>query len=402
MTSRPLVLLVSGFLLLSTACRRPGGGGDPSDSFDRRAMLANIAHGVILPSIEEYEREAVRFAEATDALVLAVGTTAHAAALVAARSAWSDSMEAWQAVEVFQLGPAADDGAATGALGIRDEIYSWPTVSPCGVDQAIVANEFGEAGFFDASLVNVVGLAAAEYLLYHDGPDNACAPQIPINEDGTWDALGDAEVTARRAAYADAIAGELVEDAGRLLAAWSPDEGNFVGTLSSAGLPDFAFGSAQEAVDELFAAIFYVELEVKDRKLGIPTGVHPDCPAETCPDRVESPWSGRAVPNITANLRSFRRAFLGGETAAAGIGFDDFLVERGAADLAAGMEAAIDAAILAVEAIPGASLEAAIVSDLDDVVAAHTAVKAVTDDLKSRFVTVLDLRVPDEGAGDND
>ena len=365
-------------------------------------MLADLAYEVIVPSIEAFETEAGDLAASTEALRLAVGTTAHAAALADARTAWGDAMDAWQALEVFQVGPAADTGMATGAQGIRDEVYSWPTVNACAVDQEVVDQEYDDPGFFDAALVNVVGLDAAEYLLFHTDPDNSCPSQIDINAEGTWDALGDAEVTARRAAYVDAIADEVLEDAESLSAAWSTGGGNFVATLSSAGLASSSFDSAQQAVDEVFAALFYVELQVKDAKLGIPAGVHVGCATETCPQLVESRLSGRSKENIIANLRAFRRAFLGGETASAGIGFDDFLVELGAADLALEMETEVDAAIAAAEAIPGPSLESALSSDLEDVVAAHTAVKAMTDDLKSRFVTVLNLRVPDEGAGDND
>ena len=389
-------------LLLAAGCRRPGGGGGPSDSFDRRAMLSNLAGNVMLPAIQGFETEALELAAATEALNLAVGTTGHAAALTAARVAWGETLDAWQEVEVMQIGPAADAGMSTSGEGLRDEIYSWPTVSHCAVDQEIVDGEYDDPGFFDAALVNVTGLAAAEYLLHHDAPGNSCPSQIDINANGTWNALGVAEVTARRASYADAVADEIAGDAGRLADAWESAGGDFVGGLATAGLDGSPFDSAQDAVNELFAAIFYVELRVKDDKLGAPAGISPDCPTATCPNLLESRLSGRSEQNVVTNLRSFRRLFLGGETAAAGIGFDDFLVELGAADLAAEMEQETDAAIVSVEAIPGATMEASLASDLEDVVAAHTAIKLMTDDLKSTFVTVLNLRVPDEGAGDND
>ena len=61
----------------------------------------------------------------------------------------------------------------------------------------------------------------------------------------------------------------------------------------------------------------------------------------------------------------------------------------------------LTSAELGTEAIPG-TMEEALANNPAAVVAAHTAVKAMTDDLKSRFVNVLNLRVPDEGAGDND
>lgn len=393
-----LVALVA--LLPSAGCPRPGGGG-PSDSFDRRAMLANLAAQVIVPAIQAFRDECGQLAAETETMRLAVGTTAHAAALVSTRSALGEAMEAWQRVEVYQLGPTANIDMATGALGLRDEIYSWPTVNACRVDQEIVSQDYEDPAFFDNELVNVYGLAALEYLLFEDGPDNQCAPQVDINSSGSWSALGIAEITARRGAYADVLADRLAADSEALFTAWSPSGGNFAGALANAGLSGSPYGSAQGAVNELFAAIFYVELVVKDAKLAMPAGISADCTSATCPEALESRWSGRSKENAAANMRAFRAVLLGGETAASGLGFDDFLVELGAPELAAGMEAKTDAAIAAIEAIPG-TMEEALASDLASVVAAHAAVKAMTDDLKSTFVTVLNLRVPDEGAGDND
>lgn len=401
-----LVSVLSG-TLLAGGCRRPGGRSGPSDSFDRGAMLANLGTNVLLPAMETFESEANELASATDALRFAVGTTGHAAALAEARVAFGDAMDAWQAVEVLQVGPAAPMGAATGGQGLRDEIYSWPTVNNCRVDQEIVSQDYEAPGFFEDELVIVYGLDALEYLLFYDGAGNACAPQIDINEQGTWNALGLTEITARRAAYADAVADRLVVDGAALVTAWDPAGGNFLQELSEAGLASSEYGSAQDAVNELFAALFYVELRVKDDKLGVPAGILPPPPgvspscAAVCVELLESRWSGRSGQNVAANLRAFRRALLGGESAGAGLGFDDFLVELGAADLAAGMEAKTDAAITAADAIPG-PMEDVLETDPAPVVAAHAALKTMTDDLKSTFVTVLNLRVPDEGAGDND
>jgi hypothetical protein len=89
--------------------------------------------------------------------------------------------------------------------------------------------------------------------------------------------------------------------------------------------------------------------------------------------------------------------FTGGE----GLGFDDLLVAEGAEALSATMLGHLDAALVAVEAIP-ADLSAAVGDGHPSVAAAHAAVRLVTDDLKSDFVTVLNLSLPAQGAADND
>ena len=48
------------------------------------------------------------------------------------------------------------------------------------------------------------------------------------------------------------------------------------------------------------------------------------------------------------------------------------------------------------------SIEAQLSTDPEIVRNAHVAVRDITDDFKTQFVTVLNLSVPQEGAGDND
>lgn len=405
-TSRPrLSLGVAALAAVSLAgsvqgCKREGASG-PTDSFDRRALLASLTTNVILPVHRDARDGAVALKAATAASLAAVATADEAARLADARLAWKAAMVRWQEAEVMQLGPAGPAAKYTGGRGLRDEIYSWPTVNSCRVDQEIVDAQYRDAGFFDAELVNVYGLDALEYLLFHEGPDNTCPSQTTINASGTWAALGQAEITRRRADYADAVAERVVADMQALVSAWEPAEGNFAAQLSTAGSGGSAYGSAHGAVNELFAAMFYVELKVKDAKLAVPAGLSPDCVATVCPEAVESRWADHSTENISANLRAFRKLFTGGAPGSeASLGFDDFLVELGAPALATEMIAETDAAIAVVDSM--GSFQATLTADRAKAVAAYDAVKVLTDDLKSQFVTVLNLSVPDEGAADND
>jgi uncharacterized protein len=167
------------------------------------------------------------------------------------------------------------------------------------------------------------------------------------------------------------------------------------------------FPSAHHAVNVVSDALFYVDTEVKDRKLGSPAGITPSSCGTfgvPCPQDLESPWSGHARENVVANLRGLEMVFLGEGPDPAiqgGIGFDDFLVAVGAVELAATMRADIAAAIAAAEAIPG-SLGEALGAAPEAVAASHAAVKRITDNLKSQFLTVLALELPDEIGDDTD
>ena len=122
---------------------------------------------------------------------------------------------------------------------------------------------------------------------------------------------------------------------------------------------------------------------------------------------VESPWADTSIPQLIRNVETFQMVFLGNRPVdPAQIGFDDFLIARGAPALAATMTADIAAAVTAVQNIQGATLKDAI-NDIPaganaTVLNAHAKLKAVTDNLKAQFVTVLNLSIPQTGAGDND
>lgn len=383
-----------------------GGNGDPppSGAAERRQLLASVVERVILPGHRA-------FAESADALVLAAdaystavqsGAADVAERQTAARDAWRAAMSAWQACELFQLGPTGATGVVMAGRGLRDEVYSWPSTNTCRIDQEIVDAQYGQPGFFEAKLVNVYGLDALEYLFFYESPDNTCAPQVRINSDGSWAALSAEEKAQRRADYGRAVAGNVAEMARTLVNVWAPEGEGFGQLLANPGEGASPFRSAQGAMDDLFAAMFYLDLKVKDAKIAEPAGISGRCSASVCPELLESRRSGHSKENLIANMRSFRRLFHGGEPGAEGAyGFDDLLTALGAKDV--GDEVAIDTAnaVAALEAIPG-TLEAALASDLESVRAAHAATKLVTDHLKTRFVTVLGLRVPQEGAADND
>jgi predicted lipoprotein len=389
--------------LLAAGCGGGGGGASSTaptptpvagDSFDRRALLASVADRVVLPALRRFATEAAGLAAATDAL------TAAPLQRDAARAAWRSAMQAWQTVEVLQFGPAGST-MMMGGRALRDEFYSWPLVNPCRIDQETVRGTYADTAFFTTQLVNVRGLDALEYLLFAPDDTNACSPSVDINAGGGWQALVNAgDVAARRAAYAARAAADVAARAAALRDAWEPGAGNFAAQLATAGAGSSVYPTAQGAVDDVFAALFFVELVVKDEKLAAPAGIVPDCTTDVCPNLAESQWADVAKEEILANLGAARQLFLGGADSA-GTGFDDFLRARGAAALATTMLAALDAAVGSFEAIPGTMLEA-LASDPDAVRDAHAAVKNFTDSLKTQFVTVLNLTIPQEGAGDND
>lgn len=316
-----------------------------------------------------------------------------------AQAAWTKAIDIWQRAEPFAFGPAGPTNTP-GGQGLRDTIYSWPLVSRCLVEQNIVSKAYEAPTFGTTALINMRGLAAAEYLLFYTGTDNACSPASAINSSGSWAALSADELAARKAAYASSVSTGVAAMAGKLLAAWSPAEGNFDAQFRNPGKSGSAYTTEQMALNAVSDAMFHMEVHVKDQKLARPLGIM-NCEAATCPEAVESRFAGQSRTHVRNNLVGFRM-LMSGCNDGEGVGFDDVLVSLGATALAEKMSADVNGAIAAADAIPVDDLAQAIAQNPESVEQLHAAVKRITDSLKTEFVTVLDLELPKLLEGDND
>jgi predicted lipoprotein len=337
------------------------------DTFDRAAMVAHLSNDVIAPPHAP-------LADATAALVTAID----AGCDDAARTAWGAAIDAFERVDTVLVGPGAADNKA-----LRDRIYAWPLVSTCGVDQQVVAYWQNPSAYdVTTKLANVRSLAAIEYLLFVDDPAHTC----PLPPNG-WDQLG-ADLPAARCGLAAAIARDVDANARALATAWE----TYAAQLAS--------GDPRDAENMISDALFYVDRMVKDMKLGEAAGIVVNAcgtVAEPCLREVEHRHADRASAAIAINLHALRDTFTGVD----GLGFDDHLNAVGAEELATNMVAALDDAIAKADALPASYLDT-LASDREQIVALHASVKVFTDDMKSQFLTVLGLDIPDDIAADND
>ncbi len=364
---------------------------------NQQTLLASLSDDVFAPSFAS-------FAVAAEALAVALTSYAEnqtEESIENAQNAWRDAMSAWQLVEVMQVGPLAKSGTRAGGEDGRDRVYSWPVSNACRVDQEIVSGNFAGPDWVAGALLNVQGLDTLEYLLFYEGEDNSCPGAVRINRDGEWAALAadPAALSQQKADYALVLGTHLVVEANRARDAWA-EGADFAQSFRAGTTP---FDGHADALDEVFSGLFYVDKLVKDRKLGRILGITEDCEADACPEDVESPYAKASTQNLIQNLRGFRLALEGGplDNGETGIGFFDLLAEEGADSLAQRILENTDAAIAVLEEI-GTDIGSAMAQDRAAVEAAHAAVKAITDDLKGEFVTILSLEIPAEGAGDND
>jgi predicted lipoprotein len=356
-------------------------------------VLASLGQNVVVPRQQAFATLAASLETALMDAAMDIN------AREAAQQAWRQAIDSWQELEMMQLGPAGSSLTVMGGQDLRARIYSWPILNLCLVDQQTVQEGHDDPDALEATVGAPLGLWAIEYLLFNEDPDNNCSPLHTINQDGIWDAMADM-IPQRRLAYAAALSTLVRRRADELEAAWAPSGGNFIEELLNPDRSGAVYGTAQEGLNAVSDAMFYLDKETKDMKVGEPIGIT-GCDAERCPESIESLWAAHSKENIVANLRGFQALFLGAAPGADGLGYDDLLVDMGAADVAQDMAVAIEGAIAATEAIPG-TLREANDANPDAVLAAHAALRAITDILKSDFLSVLDLEAPDRAAGDND
>jgi predicted lipoprotein len=385
------------FLILClTACGDddvvPGTDAGPEE-FDR-SMLVRAAATCVQGEYAEFLTRAGALAAATEPY--AADPTPERRD--AARAAFAAAIESWQVAEVHRLGPAAV-ATEPGGRDLRDQIYAWPLVGRCKLDEQTVDQAYLEPDFAD-SLVTGRTLAALDYLLFYEGADNGCGSVSAINALGTWAAMDEATRTRRKAEYAHAIAVAVRERARELVTAWSPSGGNFEGDITTSGSGGATYMNMHAAANAISNALFYVEEEVKDLKLARPLGITM-CGTATCPDTLESRWADLNRSHILRNLEGFRRLYQGCGPDHEGVGFDDWLIAIGMSDLNERMLVALVSTEVALTSIDRPFAEI-LAGDTASLVAVHTALKMLTDLLKTEFVSVLNLDLPAAVEGDND
>ena len=384
--------LATSALVWPVACDRSVATGANSPAAEAQASaLEQVGQAVMVPTLEQMQADMGVLLNALEDLEASpVDAEVHESV----RGAFEQAFLTWQQLEVMQIGPMASSLSAISGSDLRDEVYSWPTVNPCRIDQETVEAGWVDSTWFTDNLVNTYGLDAMEYLLWAPD-DNDCPAQVAINADGTWDNLGAETIALARAEYALALGDRVAGQVDALLQTWREDGGNFAGHLART-TADTPYTSDNEALNAVFDALFYLEKTTKDRKLATPLGIK-DCEVEDCATAVESPWAGLGIHAIHANLVGFRALFTGAD----GAGMDDLLAEVGEQGLADDMVAHLDEAIVLSASLEG-SLEDLVRDDAEQVEELYSAVQAACALLKGDIAVVLTLQVPAEAAGDND
>ncbi|HEX6242173.1 MAG TPA: imelysin family protein [Polyangiales bacterium] len=380
------------------ACTEKSKPADVADADQRRELLANLGEHVLLTTYRDFAGRAEGLERALNAYAEALDDETRNAAQAALR----DALLSWERAEVYQVGPAADvTNFNPGARGLRAEIYAWQDANPCAVDRGLV-NGMHESDDFEGDVYAYArDLSAIERLLFDGSTATACAASDRVVTPAAWQALVESDLTQRRARFAVRAGAVVREKADALV---SEFEHEFLPQLAQAGAGSKLFDRTQEALNALTNALFYLDYDVRDMKLGGPLGHTMACSNVACP--TELPHSKLSKRAVRENLLAFRAVFQGHLPDAAApdstlAGLNDLLASVGAQQLADEIDAAVTEALEAVDAVEP-DFEAASRAEGGELARAFDALQALADLLKTEFLQKLALNEPMRASGDND
>jgi predicted lipoprotein len=170
---------------------------------------------------------------------------------------------------------------------------------------------------------------------------------MPVIEELLFDARTDLVAaftnTPRRCAYLTALTADLAARATEIRSAWDPAYENYAGQISDAGRGSQSYGSVNAAFAEIINRIAHTVENIRADKLGRPLGTTSGGVPQ--PDKIESPFSGRAIEDIRDNLRGIERLFYG-NSAQGELGLNDYLLKN-QRDFSQSMRSALDASYAA-------------------------------------------------------
>lgn len=368
---------------------------------DSTAFLTQYTDNLLLPAMAGFSSSANQLTED----IRTYCNNPSVASRSQAQAQWIATAKQWQKLEMMQVGPiAAND------FLLRSRIWSYSDtqkVNQCLIDQSTLNLAENNALELDLLTANQVGLTAIEYLLFTNNELFSCN-QANTDELAAWARL---TLEIARCDHAEILSQSVAGYAQDLHFKWKPEGQNYRAQFIQKN-------NAGNAIQAISDALFYVDTQLKDLKLGVPLGLNTRCGPQACPQLVEAPFSEQSLVLIAENLSQFRSILTGAD----GYGFDDIMVDKGQSQLRDDFlmhldeaEKALNRSLLTLK--KQATL---LITDTDAKNACinaqanpnqqselplcqlHGWLKRISDDLKTGFIAVVDLDIPQRAQSDND
>lgn len=245
-------------------------------------VIGAAVEGFVRPAYATLHHRTAELAKAMQALCEAPSQ----AGLDAARSEFSNAVDAWSTIEIVTFGPIREDNRL-------ERMLFWPDRKSIGLKQVQSALADKDATATDplqlaGKSVAMQGFGALEFVLYGTGAEALAGKDEPY-----------------RCAYGSAVARNIDTIAGDVATAWEKKDG-FAGLWASPGPENPLYRDGNEAVTELMG-VFINGLEmVRDVRLKGFFGANP----ETDKPKQAIYWrSGKTTDSLAANLEGLDRLF---------------------------------------------------------------------------------------------
>lgn len=238
---------------------------------------------------------------------------------------WKKSMYYYHRLEPFTIGPMKEL-----SYSIPTAIYSRDTTWLCGIDIEVM--RIGQVS--DPYLRNnsaIKGLDAIEYLLYSELKPFCPPGNRHENDFKKWNAKPRLERLKDRCNYIHVLSKSLKGELLKLSQKWTQNSYEKIAEFNKAGETK----TLQAIYDEVMS---FIDVQLKDNKLGIPSGINRDgCIEDSCPIMAEHRLSKFGKAALKANYEGLISILLGvanADQVEEGTGLYHLLLEKGHVDLA--------------------------------------------------------------------
>ncbi len=366
-----LALIVTG--LAFSACNdHKNTSADSDDAFPRKDMLSNIATNLVTPSLQDFQTKTASLY----ALALTFTASPSQGSLDSLQTALDSTFVSWQYCSWFRYGSASTYFGVTDGTVRHDDINTFP-VSTSNIESYIAAGDLN----LDSKSEDTRGLNTVDYLI---NPAEGVGDTAILNQFSS----------ANRKAYLLTVILRLKTRAESTNAAWTTEKADFIAS------------DGKDAASSVSQLVLYWDVDyenIKNYKVGIPVGrILKDQTLAPLPNEVEALYNGQSIRYIRHNFTAIKNLWYGRSRAGGeGLGFDDYLYDREAGDVATDIVQQFNAIQAKLDALPQGRLSDIIQTNKQPVQDLYTELLKLTHLVKTNMVSSLSLSIT-YNSGDGD
>jgi len=337
----------------------------PNQDFDRKALLENMADGLIIPAFTTLQQRTT----AMEAAVRTFTENPNATNLIAAQQAWEAAYLTWQSCNAYNFGPGELPVFGT----LTDNIGVFP-VSTQKIENNITTQNLS----FDNFDRDARGFLALDYLLFDLEGNDRVLPKF---------------TNPTRRQYTRQVAQDIVTKVTAVRTGWDAYRTSFVANVGTDA------GSSTAVLYNEFVKSFEA---AKNFKVQLPAGQRAGQTAPE-PTRVEAYYSGKSMVFLEAHLTAIQNIWEGKKANGQdGIGFEEYLeAVEGGKDLITQTRNQLTSVRQAKTRVPAGSLSQTIRTNLSIVQDLGVELQKQTRFYKSDMASLLGIAITfNSGDGD--